>query len=134
MHFRIILVIKDQNYFGSSSWDTKGTRIVIVDCPELPEIAHVCKVCRPSTYAELPFAILTEMTKISKILPFVYTKSSQIVVKIRRLTTRIVLIHSKAIMCKMPWRHLHRLWEIVASVRPLSFCFQATEIVATLSL
>lgn len=85
-----------------SPWHTKSTRIVIVDCPELPRNAHVCKVCRPSTYAELPFAILTEMTKISKILPFVYMKSSQIVVKIRRLTTRIFLIRSKAIMCKMP--------------------------------
>lgn len=72
------------------------------DRPELPDIAHFCKVCRPSIYAELPFAILTEMTKISKILPFVYTKSSQIVVKIRKLTTRIFLIRSKAIMCKMP--------------------------------
>ena len=78
-------------------WHTKSTRIVIVDCPELPDIAHVCKVCRLSTYAELPFAILTEMTKISKILPFVYTKSSQIVVKIRRLTTRLVF---SSIACK----------------------------------
>ena len=70
-------VVKKKNY----NWFNLRLNS-IVDCPELPEIAYVCKVCRLSTYAELPFAILTEMTKISKILPFVYTKSSQIVVKI----------------------------------------------------
>jgi hypothetical protein len=66
-----------KGFWSRLPWHTKSPRIVIVDCPEFPEIAHVCMVCRPSIYAELPFAILTEMTKISKILPFVYTKSSQ---------------------------------------------------------
>ena len=44
---------------------------------------------------------LFRIVRISKILPFVYTNSSQIVVKIRRLTTRIFLIRSNVIMCKM---------------------------------
>ncbi len=74
-------------------------QLIVPNCRILPISA---RFAGSQTDAGLPYVTLTQTAKIAKILPFVYTKSSQIVVKIRRLTTRILLIRWGDVICRMP--------------------------------